>query len=266
MGEQLGALAHEVVTPAQQIARGAHLGWVDVGLGERAAAQNGGNLVGIDLIVLCFTPVDRLHVERMPEHEGNALARLGNYQEAIKAYDEALKLQPDHDDAKFNRDLLKQQLQKQPQQDQGKGDESQQDSQADSQQQQQGQGQKSDTQAAEQQQNQTGDQQQDEKAAGEQQNQQGEQAQAQQRAEQKDEQAKGEQQPLGQEQDGEKKDAEKEQAMPTRDYSQTSETDLATEQWLRRIPDDPGGLLRRKFQYQYQQQTQRQKNTETEPW
>ena len=28
---------------------------------------------------------------------------------------------------------------------------------------------------------------------------------------------------------------------------------LAAEQWLRRIPDDPGGLLRRKFQYQYQQ-------------
>jgi len=26
----------------------------------------------------------------------------------------------------------------------------------------------------------------------------------------------------------------------------------AMEQWLRRIPDDPGGLLRRKFRYQYQ--------------
>lgn len=28
----------------------------------------------------------------------------------------------------------------------------------------------------------------------------------------------------------------------------------AMEQWLRKIPDDPGGLLRRKFYYQYQQQ------------
>ena len=26
----------------------------------------------------------------------------------------------------------------------------------------------------------------------------------------------------------------------------------ATEQWLRQIPDNPGGLLRRKFQYQYE--------------
>ena len=32
-------------------------------------------------------------------------------------------------------------------------------------------------------------------------------------------------------------------------------TKQATEQWLRKIPDDPGGLLRRKFQHQYQQQS-----------
>ncbi len=30
------------------------------------------------------------------------------------------------------------------------------------------------------------------------------------------------------------------------------EEQQAMEQWLRRIPDDPGGLLRRKFRYQYQ--------------
>jgi Ca-activated chloride channel homolog len=34
---------------------------------------------------------------------------------------------------------------------------------------------------------------------------------------------------------------------------QTTEEQQATEQWLRRIPDDPGGLLRRKFLYQYHQ-------------
>jgi Ca-activated chloride channel homolog len=36
-----------------------------------------------------------------------------------------------------------------------------------------------------------------------------------------------------------------------------SEEQIAAEQWLRRIPDDPGGLLRRKFLYQYRQRTQR---------
>jgi Ca-activated chloride channel family protein len=43
------------------------------------------------------------------------------------------------------------------------------------------------------------------------------------------------------------------------------ESQLATEQWLRRIPDDPGGLLRRKFYYQYQQPS-RAHSEELEPW
>lgn len=43
-----------------------------------------------------------------------------------------------------------------------------------------------------------------------------------------------------------------------------TEEEKATEQWLKRIPDDPGGLLRRKFYYQYKQ-TPNQKDSE-EPW
>lgn len=35
-----------------------------------------------------------------------------------------------------------------------------------------------------------------------------------------------------------------------------SEEKMAAEQWLRRIPDDPGGLLRRKFLYQYRQRAE----------
>ncbi len=197
-------------------------------------------------------------------NKGNALARMGNFQEAIKAYDAALKLQPDHEDAEYNRDLIKQQLQNQPQQDQGQGDESQQDSQADAQQQQQGQGQERDPESSEQTESETGDQQQAEQQAGQQQ---GQQQQAQQSAEQEVDQneSEGEQQQLGQEQDGEKDEAEEQQAMPTQDMIDSSETNIATEQWLRRIPDDPGGLMRRKFQYQYQQQSQQQ-SSEIEPW
>lgn len=41
--------------------------------------------------------------------------------------------------------------------------------------------------------------------------------------------------------------------------------DPATQQWLRRIPDDPGGLLRRKFRYQYQQREQHAQS-EDKPW
>ncbi len=187
-------------------------------------------------------------------NKGNALARLGNIQEAIAAYEEALKLQPQHEDAEYNLNLLKQQ---QPDQGDEKGDESKQDSQGENPQK-QGQGQQSDQSSAEQQQNQPGDQQQ-------QSNQQNsDEQQTQQQAEQETEQIEPEQQQQGQQQDGENNEAE-EQAKPSQEYSETSEDDIATEQWLRRIPDDPGGLMRRKFQYQYQQQSQ-QRNSEIEPW
>jgi Ca-activated chloride channel family protein len=42
------------------------------------------------------------------------------------------------------------------------------------------------------------------------------------------------------------------------------EQQQATEQWLRRIPDDPGGLWRRKFLYQYKKQ--QPSGEEVKPW
>jgi Ca-activated chloride channel family protein len=49
---------------------------------------------------------------------GNALARNGKYQEAIEAYDRALKLDASHADAKANRDAVEAWLRKQPPQNQ----------------------------------------------------------------------------------------------------------------------------------------------------
>ncbi len=48
-------------------------------------------------------------------NRGNALAKQGQLQEAINAYDAALKLDPKHADAKFNRDLLEEMLKQQQQ-------------------------------------------------------------------------------------------------------------------------------------------------------
>jgi len=45
-----------------------------------------------------------------------------------------------------------------------------------------------------------------------------------------------------------------------------SEEQQAAEQWLRRIPDDPGGLLRRKFLYQYRQRAAQTDNAESQAW
>ncbi|MEO5347282.1 MAG: VWA domain-containing protein [Magnetococcus sp. YQC-9] len=45
-------------------------------------------------------------------NRGNALARLERYAEALQAYDEALKRDPNHTDARYNRDLVQQQIEK----------------------------------------------------------------------------------------------------------------------------------------------------------
>ena len=48
---------------------------------------------------------------------------------------------------------------------------------------------------------------------------------------------------------------------------QEREAQQAADQWLRRIPDDPAGLLRRKFQYQYRQRTAGQGTVSSgNPW
>ena len=48
-------------------------------------------------------------------NRGNALARAGRLQEALAAYDQALQQQPDHADARFNRALIEKLLREQPQ-------------------------------------------------------------------------------------------------------------------------------------------------------
>lgn len=53
---------------------------------------------------------------------------------------------------------------------------------------------------------------------------------------------------------------------PSDAEAESQEADQATEQWLRRIPDDPGGLLRNKFLYQYRRRTDQPVEAEAEPW
>ncbi len=54
------------------------------------------------------------------------------------------------------------------------------------------------------------------------------------------------------------------QAMATTEMPRPQdERSLSREQWLRRVPDDPGGLLRNKFKYYYQRQ---QYETPSQPW
>jgi len=148
-------------------------------------------------------PVDR-HYNR-----GNAMAQAGEFEAAIAAYDAALELDPQMEDATFNRDLVEQMKQQQEQEKQD--------------------------QESDQSEDQEGDQSED----GEQSD---EQSDDQQDGEQKDEESDQEQEG---EQEGQPKPSDMEQNWSEEDAQ-------AMEQWLRRIPDDPGGLLRRKFRNQHQ--------------
>lgn len=176
-------------------------------------------------------------------NRGNALARLGRYHEAIAAYDRTLAERPDHADAKFNKELLEKELERQQQQ---QGQESQQD--RDSHQDQQDQG--------------------DQQSGQEQQPEQSQSPRSGDRQDQADrnetpQPEEGEQQ--RQEQGEEAQDDGAQQQLAQTGDTKSAEEQQATEQWLRRIPDDPSGLLRRKFLYQYQQRNYEQ-NRERQTW
>lgn len=158
-------------------------------------------------------------------NRGNALARLGRYGEAIAAYEQALQLDPNMEDAAYNKSLLEQQQQQQEQ---------------------------------EQQQNQDGDQG-SEDDQSEQSDEAGEPTGEEEETDGEgdaDEQDASEQEPSEQdssaENDGEAADESEQRQADTADPLSEEERQ-AVEQWLRRIPDDPGGLLRRKFLLQYRQ-------------
>ena len=156
-------------------------------------------------------------------NRGNALARAGAFAEAIQAYDQALEIDPEHEDALFNRDLLMQQPPQQSQGDSGgegeSGDESEQQQSA---------------------QNQGAEQ--PESSPGEE-----SESQSEQGADEGEEQAQ--QQPAPAEAGEEPPEGD---PVPTPGELEEWASEQAAEQWLRRIPEDPGGLLRRKFLYQYQ--------------
>ncbi|MDP2098372.1 MAG: VWA domain-containing protein [Methylobacter sp.] len=184
-------------------------------------------------------------------NQGNALAQAGQLEQAIKAYEQALTINPDNSDAKHNKDVVEKALEKQQQQ---KKDEQQQ-SKDDSQQNNEGeQGEKPEQQ--EQDKNEDKPEQKPEQKPSEQAP--SEQNQPQDKTEEK--QPEAEQQPAQAEQSN---NADKEPVPKSPELS--TEQQQANEQWLKRIPDDPAGLLKRKFKYQYGQRG-RQTEGNSEAW
>jgi Ca-activated chloride channel family protein len=188
---------------------------------------------------------------------GNALAKAGQLEEAVKAYEKALAVNPNNTDAKHNKEVVEKELEKQKQ-DQQQDDKQQ--SKDDSQQNQ--------------------DKEQSEKSG----EQQPDQSNNEEKPEQKPEQKPSDKQPSDEKQQQDeaeqnKPEAEKpEQAEQGKDEAKqqedqqapvqaepSDEQKQANEQWLKRIPDDPAGLLKRKFKYQYGQRG-RQESGNAEGW
>ena len=196
-------------------------------------------------------------------NRANAMAKQGRYEEAIAAYDEVLESKPEHEDAIFNRDLIKKELEKQQQQqsdsDQKSDEKSDQQEKEDSEsKQQQSESEQKESDQQENSEEQQSSQQQQEEQDNSEQQQDG-------KKQDSEEQQKSEQEKEQQEakESGDKEQEEQQQAQAsTQEEKELDEEQQATEQWLRRIPDDPSGLLRRKFKYQYQQQNRRSSNNE----
>lgn len=206
-------------------------------------------------------------------NRGNALAKAQHYQQAIKAYDEALKLDPANADARANRktveDWLRQQQKQQPQQknpgqkkQSGQGDGKPQSANN-------GQGKNGKPDPAQQKSAQDGAQPADQKNQDQQsqadssQDHSGDQPKPQTAQERAEQQAKAEQarQALKKQMDQElaaqsgkpmKQDSPHQLGALAKDDPQ-SKLPANIRQALQRVQDDPGALLRRKFELEYQE-------------
>ncbi|MDQ6975475.1 MAG: VWA domain-containing protein [Mariprofundaceae bacterium] len=190
-------------------------------------------------------------------NRGNALARAGDTRAAIAAYTACLLIEPKHADAIYNKKLLEekesQNQKKKPQEkDQQKG------KQKKDQQQQGKQGGKQEKQGQKQEankQNKTNKSTTSQSAMTKKDEQQAMAEQAKKDAKKE----KNQQQPATPSAKKPKKKHDTPAEQHTRSDAEVlkkMETRQAYDQFIRRVPDDPGGLLRRKFLYQYQQQQQ----------
>lgn len=195
-------------------------------------------------------------------NRGNSLAKHGDLEAALKAYDKALETDPGMDDAIHNREVVERALQSRQQGKHGQSTQRSQDHSGSADQDQSGQSPRPSNQDRAERSSQTPQQdptpdpsQLTDSVAD-----QGTGLESSERGEATVETAQSD----DTNQDPQDAGSEAE-TLTQADSVSGSERQQAFEQWLRRIPDDPGGLLRRKFQRQYRRRGGEAKQT-TQSW
>lgn len=184
----------------------------------------------------------------------NTQAQLGQYDKALENYNKLIEQNPDHSDAKYNRDQIeKMQQQKDQQSDKDKNSDN--DKSSNNKDDKSSDKQSSDKDSSDNNENQDNDSKDKEPEENSKDDQ----------KESSDKDSKPEQAQQNEKQKQQESADDNKDAQPADQEQQLSkEQQQANEQWLRRIPDDPGGLLRRKFQYQSQQRPNQ--NTGDQQW
>ncbi|MBT8092899.1 MAG: VWA domain-containing protein [Gammaproteobacteria bacterium] len=192
---------------------------------------------------------------------GNAMAMQGELDAAIDAYEQVLEIEPDNEDAAYNLDLVKSMKDQQQQQQENQGNQQQSSDNQD------GEDETSDSEDSSEQQGEGGSSESEDQSADSESPQRGD-----------DEMSEEDLQALQEELQRaaeESLQGEQQQQLSEAELAELraqQEQEQAMEQWLRRIPDDPGGLLRRKFRYQYQRSGKDQDgnsvwpDNEVQPW
>jgi Ca-activated chloride channel family protein len=210
-------------------------------------------------------------------NQANALAHLNRLDEALAAYDKVLENNPDHKDAKFNKQIVESMMQQQDSQpDKSEQSDDSKDSQKKDGEQQDGQKQDGKQQDGEKQEGEQSEAQQNQQSDNPA-NQQGENSEEennqQKQAEPKDAEdlndPAGDEKNAQQQQNEQATEAGKEQQdemLSEAEIAKNAEQQQAMQQWMERIPDDPGGLLRNKFLYQYKNRTRNEENGDRKPW
>lgn len=206
-------------------------------------------------------------------NRGNALARAGDLEAAIAAYEQTLQIQPGHEDAIHNLELVKQlldQQQEQQQNNQQSGGENSDGESAESNQQNPSQepggqspsdGQQLPGEDSESDQREQGGESQPDEGESEGAGQVESQAESEAAARPREQESTDPPSAAGSE-TGQDRSANQTPALPELETSPLSQ---GQERWLRRIPDDPGGLLRRKFLQQYRERETQPSESDT-PW